>query len=285
MKPREAGIGGPSSSLAQVQIPSCEEGDSLLEKMLERENLLLALRRVEANKGAPGVDGVTVAQLRSYIQTHWADIRQQLLTGTYKPQPVRRVEIPKPGGEVRGLGIPTVIDRFIQQALLQVLNPIFDPEYSDNSFGFPDGPNWLLSECRRHGGWGGRTQRGMDITSRPLSPLLTNIMLYEFDKELEKRGHRFVRYADDCNVYMKSRRAGERVMASLTIYLEETLKRQVNQEKSAVDRQRKLKLLGFRFLSDKLTAWHRRRLNGSKSGCARSPAAHGACPSRSASGN
>ncbi|WP_026976123.1 MULTISPECIES: group II intron reverse transcriptase/maturase [Alicyclobacillus] len=305
VKPREAGIGGPSSSLAQVQTPSCEERDSLLEKMLERENLLQALRRVEANKGAPGVDGVTVAQLRSYIQTHWADMRQQLLAGTYKPQPVRRVEIPKPGGGVRGLGIPTVIDRLIQQALLQVLNPIFDPEFSENSFGFRPGRSahdavrraqqyiqlgyrWAVDldlakffDRVNHDKLMARVARkvkdkrvlkliraylnagimadGVVIRNEegtpqggPLSPLLANIMLDDFDKELEKRGHRFVRYADDCNVYVKSRRAGERVMASLTRYLEGTLNLQVNQEKSAVDRPWKLRFLGFSFRSDKL---------------------------------
>ena len=123
VKPQGSGYQGPSSSLAQIETPSSGAETSLLEKMLERGNMLEALRRVESNKGAPGVDGVTVAELRSYVQTHWAEVRQQLLEGTYKPQPVRRVDIPKPGGGVRGLGIPTVMDRLIQQALLQVLNP------------------------------------------------------------------------------------------------------------------------------------------------------------------
>ncbi|MDQ0191660.1 group II intron reverse transcriptase/maturase, partial [Alicyclobacillus cycloheptanicus] len=141
MKPREAEERGPSSSSVQGQNPSCEDSTNLLERMLQRENMLQALKRVESNKGAPGVDGVTVEQLRSYVQTHWADIRQQLLAGTYKPQPVRRVEIPKPGGGMRKLGIPAVIDRLIQQALLQVLTPIFDPGFSPNSYGFRPGRN------------------------------------------------------------------------------------------------------------------------------------------------
>jgi RNA-directed DNA polymerase len=304
VKPREAGNQGPSSSLAQVQTPSCEESTSLLEKMLERDNMLRALRRVEANKGAPGVDGVAVEQLRSYIQPHWADIRQQLLAGTYKPQPVRRVEIPKPGGGVRGLGIPTVMDRLIQQALLQVLTPIFDPGFSEHSFGFRPGRSAhdAVRRAQQHIQEGYRWAVDLDLAKffdrvnhdmlmarvartvqdkrvlklirgylnagvmdngvvvrneegtpqgGPLSPLLANIVLDDFDKELEKRGHRFVRYADDCNVYVKSRRAGERVMASLTKYLDRTLKLQVNQEKSAVDRPWKLKFLGFSFLPDK----------------------------------
>jgi RNA-directed DNA polymerase len=304
VKPREAGMGGPSSSSAQIQTPSCEESTSLLEKMLERGNMLQALRRVEANKGAPGVDGVTVQQLRSYVQTHWVDIRQQLLAGIYKPQPVRRVEIPKPGGGTRGLGIPTVLDRLIQQALLQVLTPIFDPGFSENSFGFrpgrsahdavlkaqkhiQDGYRWavdldlakffdrvnhdmlmarvarkvkdkrVLKLIRAYLNAGvmdnGVVVRNEEGTPQggPLSPLLANIMLDDFDKELEKRGHRFVRYADDCNVYVKSRRAGERVMKSLTRYLEGTLKLQVNQDKSAVDRPWKLKFLGYSFLPGK----------------------------------
>jgi len=303
VKPQGSGPQGPSSSLAQIEIPSSGTEMSLLEKMLERGNMLEALRRVESNKGAPGVDGVTVAELRSYVKTHWAEIRQQLLEGTYKPQPVRRVEIPKPGGGVRGLGIPTVMDRLIQQALLQVLNPIFDPGFSENSFGFRPGRSAhdALRRAQEHIRAGYRWAVDLDLAKffdrvnhdmlmarvarkvrdkrvlrlirayleagvmingvvvrneegtpqgGPLSPLLANIMLDDFDKELERRGHRFARYADDCNVYVRSKRAGERVMASLTRYLEETLKLKVNQEKSAVDRPWRLKFLGYSFLAD-----------------------------------
>ncbi|MBF8376831.1 group II intron reverse transcriptase/maturase [Alicyclobacillus mali] len=303
VKPQGSGYQGPSSSLAQIETPSSGTETSLLEKMLERGNMLEALRRVESNKGAPGVDGVTVAELRSYVQTHWAEVRQQLLEGTYKPQPVRRVEIPKPGGGVRGLGIPTVMDRLIQQALLQVLNPIFDPGFSENSFGFRPGRSAhdALRRAQEHIRAGYRWAVDLDLAKffdrvnhdmlmarvarkvrdkrvlklirsyleagvmmngvvvrneegtpqgGPLSPLLANIMLDDFDKELERRGHRFARYADDCNVYVGSKRAGERVMASLTRYLEETLKLKVNQEKSAVDRPWRLKFLGYSFLAD-----------------------------------
>ena len=304
VKPREAGERGPSSLSAQGQTPSCEDSTTLLEEVLQRENLLWALYRVESNKGAPGVDGVTVEQLRSYVQTHWADIRQQLLTGTYKPQPVRRVEIPKPGGGKRKLGIPAVVDRLIQQALLQVLNPIFDPTFSPSSFGFRPGRRaqdavLKAQEYIREGyAWtvdmdlaaffdrvnhdmlmarvarkvkdkrvlrliraylnAGVLENGVVVKSEegtpqggPLSPLLANILLDDFDRELTKRGHKFVRYADDCNVYVKSRRAGERVTASLTKYLEEDLKLKVNWDKSAVDRPQKRKFLGFSFLYGK----------------------------------
>ncbi|MDQ0189853.1 group II intron reverse transcriptase/maturase [Alicyclobacillus cycloheptanicus] len=304
VKPREAGERGPSSSSAQGQTPSCEDSTNLLERMLQRENMLLALKRVESNKGAPGTDGVTVEQLRSYVQMHWADIRQQLLTGAYKPQPVRRVEIPKPGGGMRKLGIPTVLDRLIQQALLQVLTPIFDSGFSPNSFGFRPGRKAhdavkKAQEYIREGyAWtvdmdlaaffdrvnhdmlmarvarkvedkrilkliraylnAGVLENGVVVRSEegtpqggPLSPLLANILLDDFDQELTKRGHKFVRYADDCNIYVKSRRAGERVMTSLTRYLEEDPKLKVNRDKSAVDRPQRRKFLGFSFLYGK----------------------------------
>lgn len=300
VKPQRAEQRGLSPLPAQVETLPCEGNISLLERMLERDNLLRALKRVEANKGAPGVDGVDVKSLRTYVSEHWADIRQQLLTGTYKPQPVRRVQIPKPGGGQRGLGIPTVLDRLIQQALLQVLTPIFDPEFSPYSYGFrprksahdavlqaqahiQEGYRFtvdmdlekffdrvnhdiLMSRVARKvkdkrvlklirtylnagvmdNGVAVRTEEGTP-QGGPLSPLLANILLDDFDRELVRRGHRFVRYADDCNIYVKSRRAGERVKASLTRYLETVLKLKVNREKSAVDRPWKRKFLGYSF--------------------------------------
>jgi group II intron reverse transcriptase/maturase len=277
---------------------------ALLEDILSRENLLAALHKVEANKGAAGIDGVSTEHLREYIQQHWEQIKQQLLEGTYKPSPVRRVEIPKPDGGVRLLGIPTVIDRLIQQATLQALTPIFDPSFSVNSFGFR--PNKRGHDAVRqaqrfiregyrfvvdidlaqffdrvnHDILMSRVARkvkdkrvlklirnylkagimvgGIRIASEegtpqggPLSPLLANIILDDLDKELERRGLHFCRYADDCNVYVKTKRAGERVKQSVTRYLEGKLKLRVNEEKSAVDRPWKRKFLGFSFTMQK----------------------------------
>ncbi|WP_083511405.1 group II intron reverse transcriptase/maturase [Alicyclobacillus acidiphilus] len=304
VKPQGTDMRGLSSSSAQIETPTCEGTTSLLERVLERGNMIQALDRVESNKGAPGVDGVDVKSLRTYVMEHWVGIRQQLLTGTYKPQPVRRVEIPKPGGGKRGLGIPTVIDRLIQQALLQVLTPIFDPTSSEYSYGFRPGRKahdavlqaqiyiqagyrWtvdmdlekffdrvnhdmLMSRVARKvkdkrvlkliraylnagvmvNGISTRTELGTP-QGGPLSPLLANVLLDDFDKELVRRGHKFVRYADDCNIYVKSGRAGERVKASLTKYLENNLKLKVNRDKSAVDRPWKRKFLGYSFLSQK----------------------------------
>jgi RNA-directed DNA polymerase len=272
----------------------------LMEKILERNNLLEALKRVESNKGAAGVDGVSTRQLRAYVQQHWDTIKQQLLKGTYKPSPVRRVEIPKPDGGVRLLGIPTVLDRLIQQAILQVFTPIFDPEFSTHSYGFR--PNKRGHDAVRqaqryiHEGYhiivdmdlekffdrvnhdilmsrmarkiqdkrvlklirsylkAGVMSHGVCVRSEegtpqggPLSPLLANILLDDLDKELEQRGLRFCRYADDCNIYVKTKRAGERVKASVTRYLVQKLKLKVNEEKSAVDEPWNRKFLGFSF--------------------------------------
>jgi RNA-directed DNA polymerase len=272
---------------------------SLMEEALCRENVLTAHDRVVRNGGAPGVDGMTVESLMPYCREHWSRIREELLGGRYKPQPVRRVEIPKPdGGGMRVLGIPTVLDRMIQQALLQVLQPIFDPTFSADSYGFRPGrsAHQAVLRAREHIAAGHRwvvdvdlerffdrvnhdvlmarvarrvkdkkvlllirryLQAGMmeggPVSPRtegtpqggPLSPLLSNVLLDELDKELESRGHRFVRYADDFNVYVKSAAAGERVMASLERFLEQRLRLRVNRDKSKVARPWSRKFLGY----------------------------------------
>ena len=285
---------------------SGEAGDGapqLMEEALCRENVLAAHKRVVRNGGAAGVDGMTVDELMPYCREHWARIREELLGGRYHPQPVLRVEIPKPGGKgKRMLGIPTVLDRMIQQALLQVLTPIFDPTFSDGSYGFRPGRSahgavlraqehmaaghrWvidldlekffdrvnhdiLMSRVAR---WvkdkrvllrylqagmmeGGLVSPRVEGTPQggPLSPLLSNVLLDELDKELERRGHRFVRYADDCNVYVQSRTAGERVMASLERFLAKRLRLRINRDKSAVARPWKRKFLGYS------VTWHRK---------------------------
>lgn len=276
----------------------------MLERILSRENLLLALQRVEKNKGSHGVDGMQVESLREYFIEHWQSLKEQLLTGTYFPNPVRRVEIPKPNGGVRKLGIPTVIDRFLQQAIAQVLTQIYDPTFSDRSYGFrpnkrghdavrkaksyiKEGKRWVvdidlekffdkvnhdrlmqkLSErikdrrvlqlIRRYLQAGvmehGLVQPNTEGTPQggPLSPLLSNIVLDELDKELESRGLDFVRYADDCNIYTRSKRAGLRTMANITRFIEVKLKLKVNEQKSAVDRPWRRRFLGFSFTSHK----------------------------------
>ena len=297
-------LGEPSADPARTKAKAYEERRGMLEEVLSRENMLQALRRVERNRGAAGVDGMTVEEMRPYLKDHWLEIRERLLAGTYEPQPVRRVEIPKPTGGKRRLGIPTVIDRLIQQALLQVLTGRFDPGFSEHSYGFrpgrrghdairtarrtiEEGYRWVvdidlakyfdrvnhdrlmarvahvvkdkrvLRLIRRYLESGvmidGVVMETREGTPQggPLSPLLSNIYLDELDKELEKRGHRFCRYADDCNIYVRSRRAGERVMASVRRFLTERMKLQVNEAKSAVDRPWKRKFLGFSFLPGK----------------------------------
>lgn len=275
-----------------------------MERILSRENLLNALKRVEKNKGKHGVDEMPVTALRGHIMLNWNEMLQALSEGTYTPSPVRRVEIPKPDGKgKRKLGIPTVTDRFIQQAVTHVLTRMYDPSFSKSSFGFrpgkraheavklaqsyiEEGYRWvvdidlekffdkvnhdrlmsrlaqriedrkLLRLIRRFliSGVmeGGLVSPNLEGTPQggPLSPLLSNIVLDELDKELERRGHRFVRYADDCNIYVKSKRAGERVMMAITSFIEEKLKLKVNKEKSAVDRPWKRKFLGFSFTSN-----------------------------------
>lgn len=272
----------------------------MLERILSRENLIRALKRVERNKGSHGVDEMPVQNLRAYVMEHWTSLREEIQTGTYHPQPVRRVEIPKPNGGKRKLGIPTVLDRFIQQAITQVLTEEYDPTFSQHSFGFRPNKRGhdAIREARQYIKDGYRWVIDMDLEKffdkvnhdrlmrtlskriedpnvlrlirrylqagimedglvrpntegapqgGPLSPLLSNIVLDELDKELENRGLRFVRYADDCNIYVRSRRAGLRVMKSITEFIEGKLKLKVNEEKSAVDRPWRRQFLGFSF--------------------------------------
>jgi RNA-directed DNA polymerase len=270
-----------------------------MEEVCAHENLKYAYKRVVRNGGAPGIDGMTVEELMPYCREHWARIREELLTGQYTPQPARKVEIPKPGGKgKRMLGIPTVIDRMIQQALLQVLTPIFEPTFSGASFGFrpgrgthdavkcarehiTSGLRWvvdldlekffdrvnhdvLMSRVARRVKdkrvlllirrylQAGLMEEGLTSPRRegtpqggPLSPLLSNVLLDELDKELERRGHRFARYADDCNIYVRSKRAGERVMSSLERFLWKRLRLRINRDKSAVDRPWNRVFLGY----------------------------------------
>lgn len=283
--------------------PACnenagDEAEDLLEEVLCRENLMKAYRRVLSNGGAPGVDGLTVHDLMPFCREHWKRIREDLLNGQYFPKPVRKVEIPKPGGGKRMLGIPTVLDRLIQQALLQVLGPRSEPTFSDSSFGFRPGrsTHQAVRRAREHIEAGARWVVDMDLEKffdrvnhdvlmarlarrvkdkrvlllirrylqagimeggvvsprsegtpqgGPLSPLLSNILLDELDKELEQRGHRFVRYADDCNIYVQSLAAGERVLDSVERFLSKRLHLKVNRMKSAVDRPWKRKFLGY----------------------------------------
>jgi RNA-directed DNA polymerase len=271
-----------------------------MEEVCERENCQQALARVRANKGSAGVDGMTVHELPAFLKQHWPAIREQLLSGTYQPQPVKRVEIPKPDGGMRKLGIPTVLDRFIQQAVMQVLQRRWDRTFSDHSYGFRPGRSahqavvaaqqyigagygWvvdldlekffdrvnhdklmakiaervsdkrllkLIRAFLRAGVMEGGLVSPVDEGTPqggPLSPLLSNIVLDEFDRELEQRGLRFARYADDCNIYVRSRRAGQRVMESVTRFLTKKLKLKVNQQKSAVAQPWERKFLGFSF--------------------------------------
>jgi RNA-directed DNA polymerase len=273
--------------------------DRLMEEVVQRGNAKAALKRVRQNKGSPGVDGMTVDELPQYLAEHWEEIREQLVAGTYQPRPVKRQEIPKSGGGVRELGIPTALDRFVQQAVLQVLQPRFDPTFSEHSHGFrpgrrahdavceaqryiQDGRRWVVDvdlekffDRVNHdvlmGKLAGRIadKRMLGLIRRyleagimangvvveryegtpqggPLSPLLANVLLDEVDQELEKRGHAFVRYADDSNVYVRSRRAGERVMETLR-RLYARLRLRVNEAKSAVARPQDRKFLGYSF--------------------------------------
>jgi RNA-directed DNA polymerase len=287
-------------------------GAGLMEVVCHRDNLRAALKRVRGNKGSPGVDGMTVDELGDYLRGHWPQVKEALLRGEYVPQPVRRVEIPKPGKkEMRKLGIPCVVDRFIQQALLQVLQGRWDRIFSQHSYGFRPGrsAHQAIAKAQSYlkSGYGyvvdvdleaffdrvnhdrlmsrlaqriadkrvlklvraylqaGILENGLVKVPTegapqggPLSPFLSNVVLDEWDKELERRGHRFVRYGDDCNIYVKSRRAGERVMASLRRFITERLKLKVNEAKSAVDVPQKRKFLGFTFTAGRLA--NRRKL-------------------------
>jgi RNA-directed DNA polymerase len=291
---------GTEASMAKLRTESPVSDERVMEEIVSRENLKRALQRVKANQGSPGIDGMTVGELPQYLTHQWPSIREQLLSGTYTPQPVKRVEIPKPEGGVRKLGIPTVLDRFIQQAMLQVLQAKWDASFSDHSYGFrphrsahqaveqaqqyiAEGYRWVvdldlekffdrvnhdklmgtLAKRLRdkrvlklirgflqagvlEGGLVSPTEEGTP-QGGPLSPLLSNLVLDELDKELERRGHRFVRYADDSNLYVRSLRAGERVMESITRFITRRLKLVVNEAKSAVARPGERKLLGFSF--------------------------------------
>jgi len=291
----------PSAAKRETESPVFDE--QLMEEVCERENLLIAWKRVRANKGGPGVDGMTIEETMVHLREHWPTIREQLLNGTYRPRPVKRVEIPKPGGGIRKLGIPCVVDRLIQQAVLQVLQKRWDPTFSEYSYGFrparsarqavmqaqayiSEGHSWVvdidlekffdrvnhdllmsrvagrvsdkrLLKLIRAFLTAGVMENGLvspmdegTPQGGPLSPLLSNLMLDDLDRELTRRGHRFCRYADDCNVYVRSQRAGERVMASVCRFLTTKLRLKVNESKSAVARPGERKFLGFSITND-----------------------------------
>jgi RNA-directed DNA polymerase len=296
-KPPEQGMSA-SIATARPQPSPPEVEVRLMEEIVSRDNMMAAYHRVMANKGAAGIDRMSVEQLQPHLKEHWPRIREELLEGRYRPQPVRGVDIPKPGGGMRQLGIPTVVDRLIQQAMHQVLMPLFDPGFSKGSYGFRPGRSAhdAVLAARAHVVEGRRFVVDLDLekffdrvnhdvlmarvvrrvadrrvlrlirrylraglmtggitTARsegtpqggPLSPLLSNILLDDLDKELERRGHAFCRYADDCNIYVRTRRAGDRVMASITRFLTERLRLKVNAAKSAVDRPWVRTFLGY----------------------------------------
>jgi RNA-directed DNA polymerase len=296
---------GTETLMAKRKPESLAGTERLMEEVCELENCKQALQRVKANKGSPGVDGMTVEELPDYLKQHGLEIGEQLRNGTYQPQPVLRVEIEKPdGGGMRKLGIPTVLDRFVQQAVLQVLQKRWDPTFSEHSHGFRPGHSarQAVHEAQQYIAEGHRWVVDLDLEKffdrvnhdrllaavaervadkrmlklirafveagvmedglvspldegtpqgGPLSPLLSNLVLDELDRELERRGHRFVRYADDCNIYVSSERAGQRVMESVTRFITHRLKLKVNQAKSAVARPGQRKFLGFSFTSER----------------------------------
>jgi RNA-directed DNA polymerase len=295
---------GTETLVAKRKPESLAETERLMEEVCEWENCKQALQRVKANKGSPGVDGMTVEELADYLKQHGPEIGEQLRNGTYQPQPVRRVKIPKPDGGVRNLGIPSALDRFVQQAVLQVLQKRWDPTFSEHSHGFRPGHSaqQAVREAQQYIAEGHRWVVDLDLEKffdqvnhdrllaavaervadkrmlkliraflkagvmedglvspvdegtpqgGPLSPLLSNLVLDELDRELERRGHHFVRYADDCNIYVDSERAGQRVMESVTHFITHRLKLKVNQAKSAVARPGQRKFLGFSFTGER----------------------------------
>jgi RNA-directed DNA polymerase len=300
----ELGAEGTETLRVERETESPAGSQQLMEEVCERENLREALKQVRANKGSPGIDGMTVGQLPEHLKQHWPAIREQLLSGTYQPQPAKRVEIPKPDGGVRKLSIPTVLDRWIQQAVQQVLQKQWDPTFSASSYGFRPGrsAHQAVAQAQQYIAAGyswcvdfdlekffdrvnhdklmgqvakriedkrllkliraflkagvmedGLVSPSVEGTPQggPLSPLLSNLVLGDLDRELEARGHRFVRYADDCNIYVRSERAGQRVMESVKRFLTSKLKLKVNESKSAVAKPQVRKFLGFSFTSGK----------------------------------
>src|SRR5256885_8118146 len=302
----EPPVGGHQGAEPFVAKPAPESSavtEQLTEEVCNRENLVRAWKRVRQNMGGPGVDGIPIDDAKDYFREHWPSIRSKLLAGTYQPQPVKRVEIPKPDGGVRKLGVPCVVDRLIQQALLQVLQERWDPTFSGHSYGFRPGrcAHQAVAQAQRYIAAGysvvvdldlekffdrvnhdslmarvaarGSDRRSLKLIRAflnagvmedglvrpvdegtpqggPLSPLLSNLVLDDLDKELARRGHRFCRYADDCNIYVRSRRAGERVMASMSRFLTQKLRLKVNEAKSAVARPEERKFLGFSISND-----------------------------------
>lgn len=294
---------GAEADTAYYGTPKSER-DWLMSQVVERANMQLAYSRVMKNRGAPGVDGMRCEELKAWLQANWMRVKQDLLAGRYRPQPVRRVDMPKPQGGVRTLGVPTVVDRLIQQALHQVMQPIFEPTFSDSSYGFRpgrsarqavvqatehirSGKHWVVDmdlekffDRVNHDVLMARVARqvqdrkvlhlirrflqagmmadGVETTREqgtpqggPLSPLLSNILLTDLDRELERRNLSFCRYADDCNIYVRSQRAGRRIMDSITTFLEERLKLNVNATKSAVARPWERKFLGYSITSQR----------------------------------
>ena len=290
----------PFAAKPTPESPACAE--QLMEEVCDRENLERAWKCVRRNKGGPGVDGMTIDAAKDYLREHWPNIRSHLLEGTYQPQPVKRVEIPKPDGGVRKLGVPSVVDRLIQQALLQVLQEQWDPTFSKHSYGFRPGrsAHQAVAQAQQYVAEGYSVVVDLDLEKfdrvnhdglmarvaarltdkrvlkliraflkagvmedglvrpvdegtpqgGPLSPLLSNLVLDDLDKELARRGLRFCRYADDCNIYVRSHRAGERVMASVSRFLTQKLRLKVNETKSAVARPEERKFLGFSISND-----------------------------------
>jgi RNA-directed DNA polymerase len=296
--PKAPGEGSETLTAKRIIESPAKNDEQPMEEVCERENCLQAYKRAKSNKGSPGIDGMTVEQLPGHLKEHWPAIREQLLSGTYKPQPVKRVEIPKPDGGVRQLGIPTVLDRMVQQAVMQVLQSMWDAEFSEHSHGFRPGrsAHRAVAKAQKYVASGRRWVVDLDLEKffdrvnhdkpmaavarrvadkrvlklirafltagvmenglvgpveegtpqgGPLSPLLSNLVLDELDRELERRKHCFVRYADDCNIHVRSRRAGERVKRSITGFITRRLKLKVNEQKSAVARPADRKFLGF----------------------------------------